>query len=119
MEALLCYGRKTLTIKLTIVPDGHNHMQCVTIRAEKPVLLVSIHIPCKGVADSFEAFCDCLEQLTEIILKYRNTYNIILGGDLNEDLAIGSTRRSNMLSDIILEHSVAINVTNTTFMHPN
>ena len=108
--------KKDIDHLVTIVPNSGNRIQCITIRAEKPVLLVSVYMPCRGVTDNFEAFSDCLDQLTEIILKYGNTHNIILGDDFNEDLATGSTRRSYILSEFISEHSWATKVTDKTFI---
>ena len=33
---------------------GGNHIQGITIRAEKPILLVSIYMPCKDVTDNLK-----------------------------------------------------------------
>ena len=95
------FWKKDIDHLVTVALGGSNHIQGVTIRAEKQILLVSIYMPCKGVTDNFEAFSYCLDQVSEIILKYGNTHKIILGGDFNEDLGHGSTRPSNILSDIM------------------
>ena len=104
---------------VSVVPDGGNRIQCISIRAEKPILLVSIYMPCKGVSDNHEAFADCLDQLSEILLKYKDTHSILLGGDFNEDLAQGSAGRSNSLKEFLAEHSLTTTATDKTFIHTN
>ena len=56
-------NRRTRTAEIV---SGGNRIQCVTIRAQKPILLISTYMPCKGVSDNYEAFSDCLDQLNEI-----------------------------------------------------
>ena len=111
--------KKNIYHLVSVVPDGGNRIQCITIRAEKPILLVSIYMPCKGVTDNHEAFADCLDQLSEILLKYKDTHSILLGGDFNEDLAQGSARRSNSLKEFLAEHSLTTTATDKTFIHLN
>lgn len=111
--------KKNIDHLVSVLPDGGNRIQCVTIRAEKLLLLVSIYMPCKGVTDNHEAFADCLDQLNEILLKYGDTHSILLGGDFNEDLAHGSARRSNSLKEFLTEHSLITKATDKTFIHPN
>ena len=48
--------KKDIDHLVTIVPDGGNRIQCITIRAEKPVLLVSVYMPCKGVTEILKHF---------------------------------------------------------------
>ena len=65
------------------IPDGGNRIQCVEIRAEDPVLLVSIYCPTKNTPDNFDSFDDCFDQLFEIHEEFKDTHSIFIGGDLN------------------------------------
>ena len=55
--------KKNIDHLVTELPDGGNRIQCVLIQAQKPILLISTYMPCKGVNDNYEAFLDCLDQL--------------------------------------------------------
>ena len=71
--------KKDIDQIVTELPDGGNRIQCVSIRAQKPILLISTYMPCKGVNDNYEAFLDCLDQLNEILLKYGDTHDAVRG----------------------------------------
>ena len=44
-------------------------------------------MPTRGNTDSTIKFQDCVDQIHEIYQKYNQTHDIIIGGDLNEDLS--------------------------------
>ena len=71
--------KKDIDHLVTELPDGGNTIQCVSIRAQKPILLISTYMPCKGVNDNYEAFLDCLDQLNKILIKYGDTHDVVLG----------------------------------------
>ena len=71
------------------VPDGGNRIQCIEIKTEEPLLLVSIYCPSKNSPDNTDSFDDCFDQLFEIVQKVKDTHMIIIGGDFNEDIAKG------------------------------
>ena len=54
---------------------------CIDTSAKNhiPHFLISTYMPCKGVNDYYEAFLDCLNQLNEILLKYGDTHDVVLG----------------------------------------
>ncbi|MCG8033052.1 MAG: endonuclease/exonuclease/phosphatase family protein, partial [Candidatus Thiodiazotropha taylori] len=79
--------RKELDHLVTKLPDGGNRIQCIEIACEKPLILVSVYMPCKGLKDNSEEFADCLDQLTEVYQKYSSSHRVIVGGDFNEDLS--------------------------------
>ena len=43
---------------------------------------------CRGLSDDIEDYSDCLDQLSEIVVKYNDSHNIVLGGDMNEDMVL-------------------------------
>ena len=64
---------------VTELPDGGNRIQCVFIRAQKPTLLISTYMPCKGVNDNYKACQDCIDQLNKILRMYGDTHDVVLG----------------------------------------
>lgn len=68
------------------LPEGGNRIQCVELATDEPLLLISVYMPCKGLRENVDEFQDCIAQLQEILVKYRDTHGIVLGGDFNEDL---------------------------------
>ena len=75
-----------LVVKL---PDGGNRIQCIALHGKKPLLLVSVYMPCKGLKGNEEEYKDCLAQLGEIFLKYSSSHMVMIGGDFNEDIYSG------------------------------
>ena len=111
--------KKDIDHLVTVLPDGGCRIQCVAVRAERPLLLISIYMPCKGASDNYEAFSECLDQLNEIVTKYGNTHDVVLGGDFNEEVSQGSSRRSTLLSEFLSDHCLTTTKTEKTFLHPN
>ena len=52
---------------------------------QRPLLIVSVYLPTKGCHD-LEEYIDSIDQLFEIYQKYNLTHDILIGGDINEDL---------------------------------
>ncbi|VDI13607.1 Hypothetical predicted protein [Mytilus galloprovincialis] len=74
--------------------DGKERIQCVEISGkDQKLLVVSVYLPSTGGRNSTDEFLDTIDQLNEIITKYQDTHEIIIGGDLNEDL--GNDERQN------------------------
>ena len=57
---------------------------------QRPLLIVSVYLPTKGCHD-LEEYIDSIDQHFEIYQKYNLTHDILIGGDINEDL----TKKSN------------------------
>ena len=51
----------------------------------RPLLIVSVYLPTKG-CDDIDEYKDSIDQLHEIRIKYKTTHDMLIGGDLNEDL---------------------------------
>jgi hypothetical protein len=37
--------------------------------------------------DRYEEYSECIDQIFEIIQKYQNSHEIVIGGDFNEDIS--------------------------------
>ncbi len=62
----------------------------------------------------------CVDQLREIYLKFSDTHQIIIGGDLNENLTSSShNRRANYMLDFMKDCQLSTSSVGATFIHPN
>ena len=66
---------------IQVLSDGGNRIQCVELKGEKLLLLVSAYMPCRGLSDNIDDYSDCLDQLREIVSKYSASRIIVLSGN--------------------------------------
>ncbi|VDI33509.1 Hypothetical predicted protein [Mytilus galloprovincialis] len=78
--------QKSIDRYIKPLPDGSSRLQCIELTIDKPQIIISAYLPTKSSNDSYDIFLDCLDQIYEIVQKYGGTHEIIVGGDLNEDL---------------------------------
>ena len=111
--------KKELDKFIKHLPDGSNRIQCIRIEANKPIIIISVYFPTKSSSDSYESFCDCLDQLHEIIMKYGSSHDIIIGGDLNEDIYNDENKsgRKKRLLQFIEECNLTTNQKGPTFIN--
>ena len=111
--------RKSIDHLIKAIPDGANRIQCLEVQAKSQILIVSVYMPCKGLRDNSDEFEDCLEQLHEIVQKYKNTHSIILGGDFNEAASgQNSTRRAKSFSQFLMDNQLFTKQTPKTYVGP-
>ena len=73
-----------------------------------------MYILCKGLHDNVDEFEDNLTQLHEIIQKYKNSHQILIGGVFNEDITfLTPTRRLRSLENFVTENQLFSNLKNT------
>ena len=86
--------RKGIDHIINDLPDGGERIQYVELKADRPLLILSVYLPCKGstYAYNYLEFTDCIDQLNEIMVKYRSTHDILLGGDFNKISSANITR---------------------------
>ncbi|CAC5414584.1 unnamed protein product [Mytilus coruscus] len=89
--------------------------------SDKPQIIISVYLPTKSSNDSYDIFLDCLDQLYEIIQKYGGTHEIIIGGDLNEDLynPSNNSRRKQKLNELMVECKLKTNSKGLTLINVN
>ena len=92
MAVLQSYGKKEIHHLIKPYKDGNERIQCIEFKDnnQRSLLIVSVYLPTKGCHD-LDEYIDSIDQLFEIYQKYNLTHDIIIGGDINEDL----TKKSN------------------------
>ena len=105
---------------VTPIPDGSTRIQCVILKRKSVnLLLISVYMPCKGQHDNFLDFCECVDQLAEIVTKYLD-HDILIGGDFNEDISVTQrSRRLKYLQEFVAEYKMNIASSSKTFVHAN
>ena len=77
-------------------------------------------MPAKSSHEYVEEFCDTVDQLYELYQKFHSTHDIILGGDLNEDLNIDiNSKRNRYLRQFISECHLYYENAGKTFTKAN
>ena len=84
------------------------------VKGKELLLLISVYMPCKRIADNSVDFADVVDQLSEIRTRYSITHRVIIGGDMSEDMTSGVTgTREQYLS----EHKLQMQFTKPTFVN--
>ena len=97
--------------------DGSERIQCIELSLpERKLIVVSVYLPTTGGRDSLMEFQECVDQISEITETYCHTHDILLGGDLNEDLDKNDpTKRTKYLQNLITDYNLHYTSTGKTF----
>ena len=103
--------------------DGGARIQAIEINGnnKQNLLIVSVYLPAIGGKDHISEFQETVDQLYELHQKYIETHQIIIGGDLNEDLGNISrkNRRKQYLAKLIEECELCYHNSSKTFVKAN
>ena len=79
---------------------------------------MSAYLPAKVCKDHIVEYQETIDQLFESIQKYNSTHQILIGGDINEDLNQETgTVRNNYIQDFISDCNLTYSVTGKTFVN--
>ena len=105
---------------IVVLPDGGNRIRCVELRGAEPLLIISVYMPCKGPQWCVENYEDTLTQLNEIVIKYSESYRIIIGVDFNGDITEPhNSKRSLLLQQFLTESNMSYESVGKTYINPN
>ena len=71
------------------ISEGNERLQCIEFVQQpgRRLLIISAYFPTSSGKDCKLEFQEVIDQLYELYQKYHGTHEIIIGGDLNEDLS--------------------------------
>ena len=119
MVELQYCGKKQIDHLSTPLNEGGNRIQCVEMKGTEPLLLITVYMPCKGIAGNSTEFRDVLDQLSVILSHYNATHRVVIGGDMNEDMAsTAEGARAQCLREFMTEHCLSTKSTLPTFVNP-
>lgn len=82
-------------------------------------LIISVYLPTRGYKDSIQKFIEVFDRLYEIVQKYQSSHDIIIGGDINENL---ENEKANEIlkhtQDFILESGLKYICAGATYINP-
>ena len=88
----ICYNKNIANL-VDKLPDGGNRVVAIRINTEKPIVIICVYLPTRGHKITKDDYIMVLDELTEIVTKYSNSSDILIGGDGN-----GSIHRRKIIS---------------------
>ena len=68
------------------IEDGNNRIVCIQLHLEtQKLLIVNVYMPCRNTQTG-DNFDETLDQVRELLRKYRHTHHVIICGDINASL---------------------------------
>ena len=103
--------------------DGSERIQCIELSFffQQKLLVISAYLPTRSNRESDLEFHVCVDQLNEICQKFNHTYDIVIGGDLNEDLSKCDSKNNRItyLREFLNENNMKYSCTGKTFVKSN
>ncbi len=115
------FWKKSLDNNITTMPDGSDRVICLELNTgTASFCLINGYLPCRGSYTN-ECYKDILDEIQEIILKYRDSHSIVIMGDLNASLTRKPpSPRDNLLIDFCRKNSIFTDIPIAdTFFHVN
>ena len=69
---------------LNPIHDGSDRVVGVKLIFEHPLLILCTYLPCRG--HSLDMYQETLDEMGEILIKYNDCPNVVIGGDMNASL---------------------------------
>ena len=92
----------------------------IELLTQHPLLVVCVYLPCSGDKDNYLSFVETIEQLQEIIDTFKDTHEIIIGEDFNENAVVHTNLKRNVyFHKFLQENELMTRRTGHTFVHPN
>ncbi|CAC5421447.1 unnamed protein product [Mytilus coruscus] len=80
-------------------------------------IFIYVNLPCRGSNNHFTELNECLDHVLEI---YKNTHQLIIGGDLNENIySLTNSQRKTAICNFMTEHKLSTVEIGITFVHPS
>ncbi|VDI00229.1 Hypothetical predicted protein [Mytilus galloprovincialis] len=90
------------------MPDGNNRIQVITINSSPlKTCLVNVYMPSLQVAGDLD-YKDTLDQISEIIEKYKDSYQTIICGDMNASLHRDNRRRDQNFKEFMSNNNLSL-----------
>ena len=86
--------RKELQNNVRILDEGNDRILAVEYKTEfLPICLICAYMPTSGYAETAENYSACVDLLSVVVSKYRDTHLVVVSGDMNATVL--SSRSSN------------------------
>lgn len=110
--------KKEIDSLVTPLAIGSNRIQGIELQGKPNLIILSVYMPCKGTIDHVSEFKNCIDQIHEILSTYKNCNQVIIGGDLNEDIVNGkASDRKNSVQELMSENDLSTKHLGATFIN--
>ena len=92
-EGTAILWKQELDSFITPLSVGTDRIQVNEVLGEQNLIILSVYMPCKGTSDHLNELNNCIDQLHEIMVTYKNMHQIIIVGDFNEDFVNGKNSK--------------------------
>ncbi len=78
--------KNTLMSSVTKLEDGNNRIQAIeitTVSPHRPVLIINVYMPSRGIGTPSNIYSPVIEELTELVSKFKDSHELLLCGDFN------------------------------------
>ncbi|CAG2194398.1 unnamed protein product [Mytilus edulis] len=82
----VCDSRVLRGIHKPKLPDGGNRIAAIRLNFDVPLVIISVYLPSRSNNYSRDDYLSVLDELIEIVTKYRDSANILIGGDMNASI---------------------------------
>ena len=90
-----------------LLPDGSNRIIAIKFKCETPIIFLGCYMPCRGNSHTTDDYQQVLDEISEIMMKYRDSAKFVIGGDMNASLARKSTQ-DKQFQTFIQEHGLMV-----------
>ena len=109
-------------IKMRVLPETNERLNVDQLMQDECSFChANVYLPSRGSTDDGMRFAECLDMLLEIVVKYRGSHIVVIGGDFNDSLHRGSRlRRDRIFAEFVAERRLNSDVTSPirdTFFH--
>lgn len=89
------------------IPDGGNRIIGIKLKCNTPLIFLCVYMPCRGNGHTTDDYQQILDEISEIMVKYGDTYKFILGGDMNASFRRDSTQ-DNIFKRFVQDHELLL-----------
>jgi exonuclease III len=118
----ICYNKNIANL-VDKLPGGGNRVVAIRINTEKPIVIICVYLPTQSHKITKDDYIMVLDELAEIVTKYRNSSNILIGGDVNASIHRSKLNsRDNDFQKFLMELNLKIPtmcLVQSTFYHFN
>jgi hypothetical protein len=118
----ICYNKNIANL-VDKLPDGGNRVVAIRINTEKPIVIICVYLPTRSHKITKDDYIMVLDELAEIVTKYRNSSDILIGGDVNASIHRSKLNsRDNDFQKFLMELNLKIPTmcpVQSTFYHFN
>ena len=104
-----------------ILNEAKNHNPPLQVKwsvPNKPILIICVYMPTSGGSEKTIEYHETVDLLNELLQRYQNTYYIVIGGDINEDLSSKAVNsRKKYILDFIDEYNLIFTMDRKSFVN--